>query len=81
MEQVNIHHAKTHLSKLIQRALAGEEIIIAKDNVPMVTLAPIQPNQQKKQRRAFNQLKGKMHLAEDFDETSPELLELFGITP
>jgi len=42
MHQVNIHEAKTHLSKLIQEAVAGEEVIIAKDNKPIVTLVVLQ---------------------------------------
>ncbi len=39
--QVNIHEAKTHLSKLIRRALAGEEVVIAKRRQPMVRLVAI----------------------------------------
>ena len=39
--QVNIHEAKTHLSKLIRRALAGEEVIIAKRRQPLVRLVVI----------------------------------------
>ena len=42
MATVTIHQAKTNLSKLIARAKAGEEIIIAKGNEPMVRLEPIQ---------------------------------------
>ena len=38
MRQVNIHEAKTHLSRLIQAALDGEEVVIAKDNRPLVRL-------------------------------------------
>jgi len=38
MHQVNIHEAKTQLSKLIKEALAGEEVVIAKDNRPLVRL-------------------------------------------
>ena len=41
MTMVNIHEAKTNLSKLIELALAGEEIIIAKAGNPVVTLSPI----------------------------------------
>ena len=40
---VNIHEAKTQLSKLIQRALNGEEVVIANDGSPVVKLIPIQP--------------------------------------
>ncbi len=38
MRQVTIHEAKTHLSRLIQEALAGEEVIIAKNRTPLVRL-------------------------------------------
>ncbi len=41
METVPIHQAKTHLSRLIARALAGEEIIIARGEVPVVRLVPV----------------------------------------
>lgn len=41
MATVHIHEAKTHFSKLIQRALAGEEIIVAKGNTPLVKLTPL----------------------------------------
>jgi prevent-host-death family protein len=40
---VNIHAAKTHLSKLIQRAEAGEEVIIARNGAPAVKLTPVDP--------------------------------------
>ena len=39
--QFNVHEAKTQLSKLIEAARLGEEVIIAKDNVPMVRLVPV----------------------------------------
>ena len=39
--KVNVHEAKTHLSRYIQRAMAGEEIIIAKDSHPLVKLIPV----------------------------------------
>jgi antitoxin (DNA-binding transcriptional repressor) of toxin-antitoxin stability system len=39
--QVNMHEAKTHFSRLVERALAGEEVVIARDGVPLVTLEPI----------------------------------------
>jgi prevent-host-death family protein len=39
--EVNIHEAKTHLSRLIERALAGEEVIVAKAGKPLVRITPI----------------------------------------
>lgn len=41
MQQVNVHYAKTNLSRLIDAALAGEEVVIARDNKPAVRLQPI----------------------------------------
>jgi len=43
MKTVNIHAAKAHLSALVEEALAGEEIIIAKAGKPVVRLAPLEP--------------------------------------
>ena len=41
MAKVNMHHAKTHLSKLVERALQGEDIILARNGTPLVRLVPI----------------------------------------
>lgn len=43
METVNIHYAKTHLSKLLLRVFSGEEIIIAKSGKPYAKLVPLKP--------------------------------------
>jgi prevent-host-death family protein len=43
MTVVNVHEAKTHLSRLLERAHAGEEIIIAKNGKPVARLAPLAP--------------------------------------
>ena len=64
MKQVTIHEAKTHLSKLIKQALAGEDIIIAKGSEPLVRLLPL-PEQQKQRR--IGGAKGIVeHMADDF---------------
>ena len=65
MHQVNIHEAKTHLSKLIQEAITGEDVIIAKGNKPVVKLVAL-PTQ--KQQRQLGTAKGKMVMTDDFDE-------------
>ncbi len=48
METVNIHEAKTHLSRLLARAHAGEEIIISKAGKPFAKLTPLQPGVERK---------------------------------
>ncbi|MEI7669606.1 MAG: type II toxin-antitoxin system prevent-host-death family antitoxin, partial [Pseudomonadota bacterium] len=64
----NIHHAKTHLSQLIAKALEGEEVVIGKAGNPLVRLVPlVQPIP-----RVAGKCKGKIVLAEDFDSLPPE---------
>ncbi|OIO69374.1 MAG: type II toxin-antitoxin system prevent-host-death family antitoxin [Zetaproteobacteria bacterium CG_4_9_14_3_um_filter_49_83] len=65
MHQVNIHEAKTHLSRLIQEAVAGEEVIIAKGNKPIVRLVAFE---EKKTERKLGSAKGIIKfIADDFD--------------
>lgn len=75
METVNIHQAKTQLSRLIERVSAGEEIVIAKGGKPVARLAPLV---QRAKPRKPGALKGKIWIAEDFDAPLPDgLLDLF----
>jgi prevent-host-death family protein len=67
MEQVNVHQAKTHLSRLLERVAAGEEIVIAKSGRPMARLVPM-PSEPRRPGR----LKGKIRMADDFDAPLPE---------
>lgn len=69
MEIVNSYQAKTQLSKLIRRALAGERIVIARAGRPLVELKPYE----RPQPRVAGLWKGKMRIAEDFDAPLPEL--------
>lgn len=61
---VNIHEAKTHLSRLVDEVAAGAEIIIAKAGKPMARLAPISAPARKKR---LGLLKGKIKVPEDFN--------------
>lgn len=66
MQTVNIHEAKTHLSRLIERASKGESFIIAKAGKPMVRVVPIEPEvPYVPQRLGF--MRGKMRIPDDFD--------------
>lgn len=72
---VNIHEAKTHFSKLVDKAMKGEEIIIGKSGTPVVKLIAIQV---KKPKRVPGALKGKISITDDFDAPlSAEILEEF----
>ena len=74
MDTVNIHQAKTQLSRLIERVCAGEEIIIARGGRPVARLAPLE---QRRPRR-LGLLKGKIWVAKDFNAPLPDdLLDLF----
>jgi prevent-host-death family protein len=65
--EVNIHEAKTNLSKLIQRAENGEEIIIARAGKPAVRLVPV-PAKVEERFRVPGRLKGKLGLPDDWEE-------------
>jgi prevent-host-death family protein len=70
----NIHQAKSQLSRLIERAVAGEEVIISRAGKPIVKLVPYA---QKKLPRRLGLLKGKIRIAPDFDELPEELAAAF----
>jgi prevent-host-death family protein len=74
-DPVNMHEAKTDLSRLVERALAGEDVVIARAGVPVVRLVPVTQTG----KRKLGQWRGKVRLAEDFDAPLPdtELAEWF----
>jgi len=75
MQEVNIHEAKTHLSRLLQRVVAGEEIVISKAGKPLARLVPYTPNVK---RRVLGQDVGKGWVADDFNAPlADELLTAF----
>jgi prevent-host-death family protein len=69
MTTVNIHEAKTHLSKLLQRVMNGEEIIIAKSGEPVARLVPIKKRAVDRKPGIDN---GKVIIHDNFDEPLPE---------
>jgi prevent-host-death family protein len=75
MRTVNIHAAKTHLSRLVEEAAAGEEIVIAKSGKPLARLVSLQEPPKK---RVLGRLRGKIIVPDDFDAPLPdEILSLF----
>jgi prevent-host-death family protein len=78
MEITNIHEAKSQLSKLIEHAMAGEEVIIARAGQPMVRLVPIHADASP---RTGGQWKGRVRIADDFDALPDEIAAAFGIGP
>jgi prevent-host-death family protein len=78
VETINIHEAKTHLSRLIEKAARGEPFIIAKAGKPMVKVVPLdQPLGDEKRRLGF--MIGQIKVPDDFDRMgSGEIEDLFG---
>ena len=75
MKTINLHAAKTHLSRLVEEAAAGADVVIAKAGKPMVRLVPVRP----RKRTGFGDLKGRLTIAADFDDPLPDaLLRAFG---
>ena len=76
-EQINIHEAKTHFSRLVERAAAGEEIVIAKAGEPRARLVPLE--RPTGRRRGYGSMRGKIWLADDWDsdETNEAIAALF----
>lgn len=66
---VNVHAAKTQLSRLIEKAAAGEEVVIAKAGVPIARLVPLQGPQPKRQ---LGLLAGAGSVPDDFDRPLPD---------
>jgi prevent-host-death family protein len=75
----SLYEAKTHLSELVERAARGEEIVIAKNGVPMAKLVPLAKTAAKRKPGGWN---GKVWIADDFDAPlSDETLALFEKAP
>lgn len=71
-EVVNMHEAKSTLSRLVERALAGEDVVIARNGTPLVRLVPVP---KKAEPRVPGRMKGQIWIAPDFDEMSEEELK------
>ena len=70
---VNIHDAKTHLSRLVERVEAGEEITIARAGRPVARLVPLRAARP----RMLGALRGRIRLAPDFDALDETVIALF----
>lgn len=75
MVRVGMHEAKTQLSKLVELAEGGEEIVIQRSGRPVARIVAIQ--QRRPISEAFGALRGRIELADDFDELPDEFIEHF----
>jgi prevent-host-death family protein len=73
MRTVNIHEAKTHLSRLVEQAAHGEPFIIAKAGKPLVKVSAIEPSITGERRLGF--LRGQITVPDDFDTMGAEEIE------
>ncbi|MEX0755613.1 MAG: type II toxin-antitoxin system Phd/YefM family antitoxin [Actinomycetota bacterium] len=64
----NVHEAKTHLSRLLERVERGEELVIARAGKPIAKLVPLHPLDAK---RPIGRDRGRLEIAEDFDDPLP----------
>jgi prevent-host-death family protein len=79
MDIVNIHEAKTHLSRLVDKAAKGEPFIIAKAGKPLVKVVPLEETPQRTPQ-PIGFMKGRIQVPDDFDRMyEKEILEMFGI--
>ncbi len=73
-DPVNVHQAKTHLSRLLELVEAGEEIVIARAGRPVAKLVPYRP---RARPRSLGRWKGKIWTAPDFDQTPEDVIRQF----
>lgn len=66
--QVSVHEAKTHLSRLLRRVAAGEEIVIARSGKPVARLTPVK----EPERRTFGIDEGRFEVPDDFNAPLPD---------
>jgi prevent-host-death family protein len=77
VQTVNLHAAKTHFSRLVHAAAAGEEIIIAKAGKPVAKLVPLS-SQEERPKRRLGLLSGQATIPADFDAPLPdEVIDAF----
>ena len=72
-----MHEAKTKLSQLVERAQAGEEIVIARNGTPVARLVPVARKRSLADVRGA--LRGQIHIADDFDDLPDDIAEAFGM--
>ena len=79
MKQVNMHEAKTHLSRLVDEAAAGQSFVICKAGKPMVRVTPLNPSDEAAPVRSrLGMLRGQLSVPDDFDRMGQEeIADLF----
>lgn len=76
MTQVGMHEAKTKLSQLVERAEAGEDIVLARRGTPVARIVPVVA--ENRLASAYGVLRGRVRIARDFDELPDDIAHAFG---
>jgi prevent-host-death family protein len=76
MARIGMHEAKTKLSQLVERAAAGEDIVIQRNGTPVARLVPVAPTSSLESVRGA--WRGRVRIADDFDELPDDVAEAFG---
>lgn len=79
MKQINIHEAKTQLSKLLERVDAGEQIVIANRGIPKAVLSKYISDNDAVQNSPLGRYKGQIKISDDFNDEDEEINQLFGV--
>ena len=79
MKQVNIHEAKSNLSKLLERIESGEQIIIANRGVPKAILSKYIVEDNSVQASPLGRYAGQIEISDDFNDEDEEINQLFGV--
>ena len=77
MTQFGMHEAKTKLSQLVERAEAGEDVVIARNGRPAVRLVPVPTSVSLAAVRGA--WRGRVHMTDDFDELPDDIADAFGV--
>ena len=76
MARIGMHEAKTTLSQLVERAAAGEDIVIQRNGTPVARLVPVAATSSLESVRGA--LRGRVRIADDFDELPDDVADAFG---
>ncbi len=79
MKQINVHQAKTNLSKLLERVELGEEIIIANRGIPKAIISKYIPEKDRTSNSPWGRYSGQIEISDDFDDADAEINNLFGV--
>ncbi|MFJ9685411.1 type II toxin-antitoxin system Phd/YefM family antitoxin [Streptomyces bacillaris] len=74
--QYNVHEAKTHFSRILERVATDEEIVISKAGEPVAKVVPLRP---KVRRTGRGSLAGRIRIADDFDDLPDDIADAFGM--